>query len=86
MGFYAKWILPRLVDIAMRNKEATRYRSQIMPQARGTILEIGGGCNLNRKIDDLLAQAGFRVVDIQTEYAKGPKPMSFIYCGRARPA
>ena len=47
---------------------------------------IGGGCNLNRKIDDLVAQAGFRVVDLQTEYAKGPKPMSFIYCGRARPA
>jgi ubiquinone/menaquinone biosynthesis C-methylase UbiE len=47
---------------------------------------IGGGCNLNRKIDDLVAQAGFRIVDLQTEYAKGPKPMSFIYCGRARPA
>jgi len=47
---------------------------------------IGGGCNLNRKIDDLVAQAGFRVVDLQTEYAKGLKPMSFIYCGRARPA
>lgn len=46
---------------------------------------IAGGCNLNRKIDDLVAQAGFRVVDLQTEYAKGPKPMSFIYCGRARP-
>ena len=203
-SFYAKWILPRLVDVAMRNKEATRYRSQIVPQARGTVLEIGvgsglnlpfygagvehiygldpseellkmarkkargvtlpveflvhsgeeiplddgsvdtvvttwtlcsipdpvkalkemtrvlkpggtllfaehglapearvqrwqqrlnplwnsitGGCNLNRKIDDLVAQAGFRVVDLQTEYAKGPKPMSFIYCGRARPA
>lgn len=47
---------------------------------------IGCGCNLNRKIDDLVAQAGFRIVDLQTEYAKGPKPMSFIYCGRARPA
>lgn len=47
---------------------------------------IAGGCNLNRKIDDLVAQAGFRVVDLRTEYAKGPKPMSFIYCGRARPA
>jgi ubiquinone/menaquinone biosynthesis C-methylase UbiE len=46
---------------------------------------IGCGCNLNRKIDDLVAQAGFRVVDLETEYAKGPKPMSFIYCGRARP-
>ena len=40
MSFYDKWILPRLVDIAMRNKEATRYRSRIVPQARGTVLEI----------------------------------------------
>jgi len=47
---------------------------------------IGGGCNLNRKIDDLIAKSGFRLADLETEYAKGPKPMSFIYCGRARPA
>jgi hypothetical protein len=47
---------------------------------------IGGGCNLNRKIDDLIVQSGFRLADLETEYAKGPKPMSFIYCGRARPA
>lgn len=47
MGFYDKWILPRLVDVAMRNREAMRYRSQLVPQARGMVLEIGVGSGLN---------------------------------------
>ena len=44
---------------------------------------IGGGCNLDRKIDELIVQSGFRLADLETEYAKGPKPMSYIYSGRA---
>ncbi|MBI2508579.1 MAG: hypothetical protein HYV99_00815 [Betaproteobacteria bacterium] len=47
---------------------------------------IGGGCNLNRQIADLIVQSGFRLVELETEYAKGPKPMSFIYSGRVVPA
>ncbi len=47
MSFYDKWIFPRLVDVVMRNKEATRYRSQIVPKAHGTVLEIGVGSGLN---------------------------------------
>lgn len=202
MSFYEKWILPRLVDVAMRNKEATRYRAQIVPQAHGSVLEIGvgsglnlpfygpevehlyaldpseellvmarkkirsmtlsiefiaksgeeipldaesvdtvvttwtlctipdplralkemrrvlkpggimlfaehglapeaqvqswqqrlnplwcriaGGCNLNRKIDQLIRTAGFQIACLDTDYAKGPRPMSYIYAGRAQ--
>jgi ubiquinone/menaquinone biosynthesis C-methylase UbiE len=47
MNVYDKWILPRLTDLAMRNKEATRYRSQLVPKACGTVLEIGVGSGLN---------------------------------------
>ena len=204
MNFYERWVLPRLLDLAMRNKEARRYRERVIPEATGRVLEIGigsglnlpfygagvehlfavepspqlrrmagrrtkgarfpiefldrsaeeiplerhsvdtvvttwtlctipdavraleemkrvlkpagvllfvehglapdpgvrawqhrlnplwkrigGGCNLNRKIDELIARSGFRLADLETEYAKGPKPMSFIYCGCARPA
>ncbi len=204
MNFYDKWILPRLMDFVMRNKEATRYRLQIVPEARGTVLEVGigsglnlpfygagveqlygldpseellsmarkkarastfpvsflaysgeeipldngsvdtvvttwtlctipdpvkallemkrvlkpggmllfaehglapeasvqgwqqrlnplwsriaGGCNLNRKMDALIEAAGFRIGTLETEYAKGPRPMSYIYAGRAQPA
>jgi SAM-dependent methyltransferase len=203
MNFYERWILPWVIDLGMRNREARRYRERVIPQARGRVLEIGvgsglnlpfysgavdylyalepspqlrrmtgrrikgapfpvefldqpaeeipleeasvdtvvttwtlctipdairalgearrvlkpsgsllfvehglapdrrvqawqnrlnpiwnrigGGCNLNRKIDDLIARSGFRFSEIGTEYAAGPKPLSFTYCGRAVP-
>lgn len=204
MGFYDRWILPRLIDLCLRNKEATRYRAKIVPEARGTILEvgigsglnlpfygasieklygldpseellrmagkkarkvsfpveflkqsgteipldegsvdavvitwtlctipdpikalqemrrvlkrggvllfaehglapepavqrwqrrlnplwnrIGGGCNLDRRTDALISTAGFTITELATEYAEGPRPLSYIYCGRAKPA
>jgi len=203
MSFYDRHILPRLLDLAMRNREVTRYRSQVVPQARGTVVEIGvgsglnlpfygndverlygidpskellrmarkkarsttfpvellahpaealplanqcadtvvttftlctildpvkalqemkrvlkpdgillfaehglapdasvkrwqhrfnpiwnriaGGCNLDRKIDELIDAAGFCMAELTNEYAKGPRPMSYIYSGRAAP-
>jgi ubiquinone/menaquinone biosynthesis C-methylase UbiE len=44
-----------------------------------------GGCHLNRPIRDLLDDAGLRVEWIDTAYMKGPKPMTYIYEGKARP-
>jgi len=203
MNWYEKWILPRLTDLAMRNKETTRYRSRMVPQAYGGVLEIGvgsglnlpfyettvkrllaldpseellkmakkkadaaafpieflphtseaiplddccldtvvttwtlctipdparalqemrrvlrpngtllfaehglapdagvrawqerlnplwgkvtGGCNLNRKMDELIRASGFRIVELDTGYAKGLRPMSYMYSGRAQP-
>jgi hypothetical protein len=52
MGFYAKYVLPHLIDIAMRNKVAereacnqrhtARLRAEWIPHARGEVLEIFG--------------------------------------------
>ena len=47
---------------------------------------IGGGCHLNRPIRNLIETAGFEITRIETGYAKGPKPMTFMYEGGARPA
>ena len=203
MKLYEKWILPRLLDLTMRNKEATRYRAQIVPRAHGIVLEVGvgsglnlryygrqvrqvyaldpspellrmarrqartapfpvaflacrgetiplgthsvdtilttftlctiadplaalgemrrvlrpggellfaehglapdpavrrwqhrcnplwhrisGGCNLDRKMDELIGAAGFHIAQLTTEYAKGPRLLSYIYAGSARP-
>jgi len=203
MGIYETWVLPRLTDLAMRNREATRYRSQVVPRARGRVLEIGvgsglnlafygpevesltaldpseellrmagrkaqgarfpvefrncssenipaddaafdtvvstwtlctipdplqalremkrvlkpggtllfvehglapehsvrvwqerlnpvwrritGGCNLNRRIDELVRAAGLTITRLESEYARGLRPMSYIYCGEAGP-
>jgi SAM-dependent methyltransferase len=45
---------------------------------------IGGGCNLNRKIDDLLLQAGFFIDELRNTYLPGPRPMTYTYQGFAR--
>lgn len=203
MNFYDRWVLPRLTDLCMRNKEARRYRERMIPLASSRVLEvgfgsglnlpfygasvhhlfalepspelrkiagrriggtrfpvefldrsaeeiplerasvdtvvttwtlctipdaigalqemkrvlkpggvllfvehglapdagvrawqhrlnplwnrIGGGCNLNRKIDELIVRSGFRLAELHTEYVKGLKPLSFTYSGSARP-
>lgn len=204
MGLYAKYVLPRLVDLAMRNKEISRLRAEWLPHARGDVLEvgigsglnlpfysssvqrvygvepslelqrmaskratatsarveflsqssedalpladgtidtvvitwtlcsipdpskalrqmkrvlkqsgrlvfiehgrspdrdtaawqdkmtpiwkrIGGGCHLNRKIDELVTAAGFEIVELKTFYQPGPRPMTYTYQGIAQP-
>jgi len=44
-----------------------------------------GGCHLNRPIRDLIETNGFRVDRVDLGYMPGPKPMTFIYEGSARP-
>jgi ubiquinone/menaquinone biosynthesis C-methylase UbiE len=44
---------------------------------------IGGGCHLNRPIDQLIVAAGFRIDGLKTGYMKGPKTMTFMYEGEA---
>lgn len=204
MGVYAKYFLPRIIDLAMRNKETARLRAALIPRARGTVLEVGigsglnlpfysaevqrvvgvdpslelqkmaskrvagpikveflaqsaeeflpldeasvdtvvmawtlcsipnaakalqqmkrvlkadgsllfvehgraperkvaawqdrltpvwkqatGGCHLNRKVDDLIAEAGFQITQLETCYLPGPRPMTYTYQGVAQPA
>lgn len=47
---------------------------------------IAGGCHLNRPIRTLIEGNGFTMAQIETGYMKGPKPMTFLYEGCARPA
>jgi ubiquinone/menaquinone biosynthesis C-methylase UbiE len=47
MGFYENWILPAVIDLAMRNKHLRPYRQRIAGAAEGRVLEIGIGSGLN---------------------------------------
>ena len=44
-----------------------------------------GGCHLNRKIDDLIVGAGFRIEALTHARMPGPRTHSFLYEGSARP-
>jgi SAM-dependent methyltransferase len=44
---------------------------------------IAGGCNLNRKIDQLLLEAGFVLTRLDRFYLSGPKIGTYMYAGTA---
>jgi len=46
---------------------------------------LGGGCHLNRAISSLIENAGFQFERLETGYMRGPRPMTFMYEGSARP-
>jgi len=59
-----------------------RWQNRLTPLWK----KIGGGCHLNRPIRNLIESTGFDITQLQTGYIKGPKPMTFLYEGRATPS
>jgi ubiquinone/menaquinone biosynthesis C-methylase UbiE len=44
-------------------------------------------CHLDNPVEQMLNEAGFALEELETGYlGRGPKPLSFMYEGRARPA
>jgi ubiquinone/menaquinone biosynthesis C-methylase UbiE len=58
-----------------------RWQDRLTPIWRSC----AGGCHLNRPIRTMIEAAGFRIDRIETGYIPGPKPMTFMYEGSARP-
>jgi ubiquinone/menaquinone biosynthesis C-methylase UbiE len=47
VGFYDQHVLPRVLDLAMRNGQLTPYRQRVLAEAEGRVLEIGVGSGPN---------------------------------------
>ena len=47
MGFYEKYLLPKLINLAMKSPELGKLRRQLVPNAKGRVLELGIGSGLN---------------------------------------
>jgi len=47
MGFYSRFIFPRLCDWSMRNPRMADLRRQVLSEVNGEVLEIGFGTGLN---------------------------------------
>lgn len=47
MSLYEKYVLPPMLDLAMRQEWIMHQRGKVIPQAQGTVLEIGVGSGLN---------------------------------------
>lgn len=58
-----------------------RWQDRLTPAWRC----ISGGCHLNRPIRAMIEGAGFSIDRIETGYIPGPRPMTFMYEGSARP-
>ena len=58
-----------------------RWQDRLTPVWR----RCAGGCHLNRPIRSMIEGAGFRIDRIETGYIPGPRPMTFMYEGSARP-
>ena len=57
-----------------------RWQDRLTPLWR----KLAGGCHLNRPIDRLIAQQGFRMANLETGYlVKGPRVATYHYLGRA---
>jgi len=61
------------------DEDVRRWQNRMNPIWK----RMGGGCNLNKPIPNLIEQGGFKINNIETMYIPGWKPASFTYWGSA---
>jgi len=47
VGLYGRFVVPRLINLAMKQSMLSERRAALVPRAKGTVLEVGIGSGLN---------------------------------------
>ena len=67
MSLYSRYVLPRLIDLAMRQERVREQRAQLVPKAHGSVLEVGIGSGLNLPYYDTSRVRRLSAVDPSAE-------------------
>src|SRR5256885_14927654 len=84
MGFYTDVVLPRLLDLAMRNKQLLPFRERVIGAAEGRVLEIGVGSGRNlpfyrSPVNEILAlEPSAKLVAMARGAADSAVPVPFL--------
>ena len=62
------------------DRQIMRWQNRLAPCSKC----LSGGCHLNRKIDELIAAAGFHIEQLDTGYLRGRNLLTYMYEGVAR--
>ena len=69
----------RLLFVEASDADVRRWQDRLTPLWK----RLGGGCHLNRPIQELIEAAGFKFDHLETGYMRGPKVLTFMYEGSA---
>lgn len=61
------------------DSRVARWQDRLTPLQR----RLAGGCHLNRPIDRLIADAGLEITQLDNYHVRGPKPLGYMFEGRA---
>ncbi len=67
---------------AARDESVLKWQNRLNPIWK----KLGGGCNLNRHIPELIKNGGFKISSLEAKYIMGFKIASFNYRGIAKPS
>ena len=63
------------------HRRVARWQRRLTPLWR----YVSEGCHLDRKVDELIAAAGFELGALRLQYARGPRMLTYFYEGCAQP-